>query len=1018
MITLFIALFSLFAFSEASYEYLVKTEIEENGKTQIFSGKIKEINDYVFSVTNIADKDSTKNTEYKVPLDQFKKYNLCQKFADRKGDKRNYTPFLDSARNYAARGGTRFGRRVFGLETIICITESDRENLDTYTYQNLFELWHKKEAFLEMDKISDKHYSGVCLCDKGCRLAVSYAIRKNDSQYEYSLKYLQDVSNEHFDKVTFQDVLEDKNRNWIKVTSEKNFLTLVGVNKYLMATGIVESDSKRVILTAATPEDNQIGFLWDLVYRRPAIVKFACKLSEVMRVTPPGYTGESLDGLRHGQGTQVSVEGTYTGQWKNDKKNGHGTANYVDGSSYSGEWKDNKYHGKGRMVFADGTVYEGEWEDNKESGLGTKTYPDGSVYRGQWKNGLRHGQGKLTRADGTIISGNWTNGESDIPQGSDRIDICDRGVIGEAIAKAIKLECNYASRKKMAELSSLDLSQLRISMLANNSFEGLTGLRMINLKGNKLFDLNPNLFKDLSKLNVLDLSYNSFNHIPKAVLNVTTLKNLDLSYNKLSVVPHQAFKGMTELSVVKLSNNQIHTIENFAFSGAPIEQLDLTFNQLQNLPTHQANGVNANSLIYYVGNPLIRTDKAVIAILDTALEVPHNRLYDKMYVNPFEGRALIPNGDVNNYFNPRCKDYDCRWHEYEKLMNSVKLDADWNSFKGDIYGYNFKNNNSSVAEKLEFQLSDYVLGRISYCQDLLEKSEVTQREYDEIQICIAEGSYYKQYTDHSHGSHVAGIASRVAPNSKLMGITILGPNQRYIDFNAVYRYLGSSSANVANCSFGRITKTYDRSMVDAYRRMLSPTSKILMVFAAGNDSLNLNKEEKTVIPAMVDIPWGITVAAVDEYGSLASFSNYGTKYIDVAAPGVSITSLGLGGLKGLIQSGTSQAAPYVSGVAANLYEACPAKFTPEVAKKIILETVDKKSWLVGKVKSGGIVNPTRALTAMKEYCKKDKNLISAKAKLQLVLSQLASPVDYNEPPTRRVLGDMFNSDNSVFEQTE
>lgn len=64
----------------------------------------------------------------------------------------------------------------------------------------------------------------------------------------------------------------------------------------------------------------------------------------------------------------------------------------------------------------------------------------------------------------------------------------------------------------------------------------------------------------------------------------------------------------------------------------------------------------------------------------------------------------------------------------------------------------------------------------------------------------------------------------------------------------------------------------------------------------------------------------------------------------------------------LFVSGTSQAAPYVSNVAGQVKDANP-KLRPADIKKIIMETVDKKGFLLQKVKSGGMVNLKRAVFA-------------------------------------------------------
>ena len=61
-------------------------------------------------------------------------------------------------------------------------------------------------------------------------------------------------------------------------------------------------------------------------------------------------------------------------------------------------------------------------------------------------------------------------------------------------------------------------------------------------------------------------------------------------------------------------------------------------------------------------------------------------------------------------------------------------------------------------------------------------------------------------------------------------------------------------------------------------------------------------------------------------------------------------------------SGTSQATPYVTNMVAAMKDVNPGLRARDL-KAIVLGTVDLKSWLKGKVKTGGIVNRTRALKA-------------------------------------------------------
>jgi len=145
------------------------------------------------------------------------------------------------------------------------------------------------------------------------------------------------------------------------------------------------------------------------------------------------------------------------------------------------------------------------------------------------------------------------------------------------------------------------------------------------------------------------------------------------------------------------------------------------------------------------------------------------------------------------------------------------------------------------------------------------------------------------------------------------------------------------------------------------KEFIDKGTETLFVFAAGNDGTN--NDDQPMSPANVGADNSMSIAATMDRDSLASFSNYGIKTVDVAAPGVMIKST-IPGDKYLELSGTSMAAPYVTEVAALVKDANP-KLKPVEIKKILMDTVDKLDSLKDKVKAGGIVNPERAVAAAK-----------------------------------------------------
>ena len=79
------------------------------------------------------------------------------------------------------------------------------------------------------------------------------------------------------------------------------------------------------------------------------------------------YVGSTKDGSAHGRGTFHStnphaVLKNYQGEWFEGKKSGFGIATYQDGT-YTGQFLDEKSHGVGKWVGKNGTLQEGSFKE-------------------------------------------------------------------------------------------------------------------------------------------------------------------------------------------------------------------------------------------------------------------------------------------------------------------------------------------------------------------------------------------------------------------------------------------------------------------------------------------------------------------------------------------------------------------------------------------------------------------------------------------------------------------------------
>jgi len=171
--------------------------------------------------------------------------------------------------------------------------------------------------------------------------------------------------------------------------------------------------------------------------------------------------------------------------------------------------------------------------------------------------------------------------------------------------------------------------------------------------------------------------------------------------------------------------------------------------------------------------------------------------------------------------------------------------------------------------------------------------------------------------DHGHGTHVAGTIAAIVDNG--VGVAGVAPDAQlavfkalnapgegfYSDVIAGIRWLRvTGAARVINMSIGGpASASLDRELA------ATAAAGVLLVGAAGNegnDTANYPAYHRDVM----------SVAAVNSAGGRAGFSNCNAD-VEIAAPGVDIWSTMLAG-RYLRASGTSMAAPHVSGAAAVL----------------------------------------------------------------------------------------------------
>lgn len=289
----------------------------------------------------------------------------------------------------------------------------------------------------------------------------------------------------------------------------------------------------------------------------------------------------------------------------------------------------------------------------------------------------------------------------------------------------------------------------------------------------------------------------------------------------------------------------------------------------------------------------------VVGVIDGGITPgSHGELYNSVWINPLESP-----GD--------------------------NLDNDGNGFVDDYYGYDFFHNRGNI--------------------NLVDEAD-------------------------GHARHVAGIIGAKGNNgigvtginwqSRMMSLKIFGGDSepypttftnillRAYGYARLMRQRGVN-LRVLNNSYGG--PGFSQAEYDAINALNS--AGILFVASAGNDQIS--NDLVPSYPASYDLPNVLSVGATDVGDELASFSSFGVRSVHLAAPGRRILSLGQS-QSYIRASGTSMAAPMVTGAAALLWSARPA-LSMKKMRALLLNNCDVIPALAGKINGQRLLNVGRAM---------------------------------------------------------
>jgi len=367
------------------------------------------------------------------------------------------------------------------------------------------------------------------------------------------------------------------------------------------------------------------------------------------------------------------------------------------------------------------------------------------------------------------------------------------------------------------------------------------------------------------------------------VFEVHTKNDLKAKLSKLSFVKLVEEDHAIEAFEIR-PNKQSERSTNdmlFPFQWALQNQGQIVSAQRPNGGLDETKGVDGVDLDWKNGIDNIEgflKKRPIVAVVDMGIDLDHPELKDSIYINEIECDKDETTGEF----------------VFQAMKDGRREDRDRNGFPGDCMGWNF------ATDTPLFEVSP---------ED-----------------------------DTGHGTHVSGIIAAKRNNDQgisglsdkiaIVPLRVTGRVDETSDKDklryrsasrriakAIY-YAARRRVDVINLSLGWPSSMDTQFMRNAIRE--AARLNVLVVAAAGN-----NNSKANIFPCAYESV--VCVGSVDIDGKVSRFSNYGGE-VDVLAPGDQIVStipvsfiplkLNLQGYD--IMSGTSQAAPYVSGVAALL----------------------------------------------------------------------------------------------------
>ena len=222
-----------------------------------------------------------------------------------------------------------------------------------------------------------------------------------------------------------------------------------------------------------------------------------------------------------------------------------------------------------------------------------------------------------------------------------------------------------------------------------NTLEGLEDIVGLYLEGTQLLEINPEIFKPLQNLKLLNMKFNRLglgNFREDSFKHVLDLTDLYLSVNMFNSLPAKLLRGMSKLEDIRIDRNNLTAFDVNFFQGlSKLKKMNFNDNSFKSLPVGLFDDLESLELIQFKNCKIAALEKGLFQGLTSLLIINfQNNALKTLPVGIFQGQGLdklkkfnlrnneisfIPNGTFHGL--PKLDDIGLDYNKLTDLSNGA-----------------------------------------------------------------------------------------------------------------------------------------------------------------------------------------------------------------------------------------------------------------------------------------------------------------------------------------------------------